>query len=559
MSATRIYSPDLKIPSWVFLLITAVYCCAFRVDIMDIDASQYAEISREMAKSHNWLQVFDHGKDYLDKPPFLFWLSALSIRIFGASNFAYRLPSLLFALLAIYATYRLCRLLYNESTARISALVLATCQGLFLWTNDVRTDTILMSCVITAIWCIREAETARRWYWVIGGTLAIACGMMTKGPIALFVPLFAFGSDWVLRRKWKLLFSPWHLLDAALIALFLIPMCIGLYQQFDLHPEKLIDGHHHTSGLKFFFWTQSFGRITGENSWNNGADPFFLLSSMSWAFLPWILLFVTALFLNVRNLFQQRLRLVEGQEFLTTGGFLLTYLSLCISKYQLPHYILVAFPLAAIVTGKLIYDLISSGKLPKMGRIFSWIQSSISALLMIGVLLILLIVFPAGPLAWIVYIIAIAVWAIVWIRNDQTKRILWVSGTTMILINIFLTNHFYYQLMKYQCGSVMGKYLYQHHIPANTVMSWNAGDPLECIHYYAKDTIENRGDYPVPIRHQTYMLTQVKQLSSLDSIHQAYSVLKKGRLFKVSELSPEFLNYKSRDQVTQEYCLIYLY
>jgi 4-amino-4-deoxy-L-arabinose transferase-like glycosyltransferase len=265
--AVKVYA---KVPFWIFLLVAALYFCAARVDIMDIDASQYAEISREMALSNDFLHIYDRGFDYLDKPPFLFWVTALSMKVFGATPFAYRLPSILFAPLAIYATYRLTKLLYNETTARIAALVLATSQGFFLWTNDVRTDMILTGCVATALWCIRECELKRRWPYVLGGTLAIACGMMTKGPIALFVPLFAFGADWVLRRKWKQLFSPWHLLDAALIAVFLIPMSIGLYQQFDLHHEKWIEGKQGTSGLRFFFWTQSFGRITGENNWDNG-------------------------------------------------------------------------------------------------------------------------------------------------------------------------------------------------------------------------------------------------------------------------------------------------
>src|SRR5690606_20684758 len=115
-----------------------------------------------------------------------------------------------------------------------------TCQGMFLMTNDIRTDTILMSCVITAIWMIREAELKRRWYWVLGGAASIAAGMMTKGPIALMMPMFCFGAHWVLKRQWRHIFDPRHLIYLVLIAIFLIPMCVGLYQQFDLHPEKWI-------------------------------------------------------------------------------------------------------------------------------------------------------------------------------------------------------------------------------------------------------------------------------------------------------------------------------
>ncbi len=525
---------------------------------MDIDASQYAEISREMALSGDYLHVYDRGMDYLDKPPFLFWVSSLSISAFGATNFAYRLPSILFAFLAIYATYRLTRLLYGESTARIAALVLATCQGLFLWTNDIRTDTILMSCVVTALWCIRECELKRRWYFVLGGTAAIACGMMTKGPIALLVPVFAFGADWVLRRKWRLLFSPWHLLDAAIIALLLIPMSIGLYEQFDMHPEKLIDGQHNVSGLKFFFWTQSFGRITGENTWENGADPLFLLNSMLWAFLPWILLFLTALFLNIRALLRQRFRLHEGQEWVSTGGFILTYLSLCLSRYQLPHYILVAFPLAAIVTAKLLHDLIVAGRYPKLYRAFSGIQHVISGLLLVAVLLILTIVFPAGIAGLLLWAAAVAIWLFFLLRKSLAGKMLWISAIAMILANFFLTHYFYYPLLQYQCGSVAGKYIREKGIPEGRVITWRVGDPLAGINYYARQIVNNSEDYPAPGVPGDHLLTARRNLPSLDSAGRPYEIVLEGRHFKVSEVTPLFLNHQTRDSATVPYCLVLL-
>ena len=165
-----------KIPNWVFVLLAILHLSAFRVDMMDIDATQYAEMSREMAESGSYLQLYDRGIDYLDKPPMLFWVSSLSMKVFGYNNFGYKLPSVLFALLAIYAVYRLTRLLYNDNTACMAALILGACQGMYLMTNDVRTDTILMSCVITALWMIKEAEIQRKWYWVLGGTAAIAAG-----------------------------------------------------------------------------------------------------------------------------------------------------------------------------------------------------------------------------------------------------------------------------------------------------------------------------------------------------------------------------------------------
>ena len=39
----------------------------FCIPLMDIDAAQYASISREMLERNSFLQIYDLGKDYLDK------------------------------------------------------------------------------------------------------------------------------------------------------------------------------------------------------------------------------------------------------------------------------------------------------------------------------------------------------------------------------------------------------------------------------------------------------------------------------------------------------------
>lgn len=523
---------------------------------MDVDAAQYAEISREMSITGDYLHIYDRGVDYLDKPPMLFWVTSLSIKAFGVNNFGYKLPSILFALLAMYATYRLARLLYDENTGRVAALVLGVCQGAFLMTNDVRTDTILMACVATALWAIKECEIRRRWQYVLLGTAAIAAGLMTKGPIALFVPLFAFGTDWLLHRKWKAIFNPWHLLDIVLIGIFLIPMCIGLYQQFDLHPEKIIEGKTGTSGLRFFFWTQSFGRITGESSWDNGADPSFLLVSMLWAFLPWIFLFLTALVINVRELITQKFRLSERREWVSTGGFILSYCALGLSHYQLPHYIFVAFPLAAVMVAGLFYRFYQERKFLKLARTMEVVQWVACALLMVGALLILLVVFPIGPLAFVIWSGGLVVIAL-FVRNKRKGRMVWLSAATMIVINIILTHHFYYNLLQYQVGSQVGRWARKSGIPASKLYAWKMNDPVESIHYYANGVVPTT-DNIFKAHTGDYVITMPEQLDSIALMGRQWDEVRRGSFFKVSEVTPQFLNYKARPKAVQTYCLIHL-
>jgi 4-amino-4-deoxy-L-arabinose transferase-like glycosyltransferase len=546
-----------KVPFWVFILIAILYFTSIRVDTMDVDASQYAEISREMMKSGDYLHVYDRGFDYLDKPPLLFWTSSVSMKIFGVNNFGYKFPSILFALLAIYSTYRLGKLLYGEVTGRMAALVLATCQGMLLMTNDVRCDTILMSCVITATWLIKEWYVQCKPMYILAGFLFIGLGMLTKGPIALMVPVFCFSSEWALKRQWRNFFRPVYLLGFVIIALVQLPMSIGLYQQFELHPEKLVNGKAHVSGLRFFYWSQSFGRITGESPWKNDVDLSFLLQNMLWSFVPWIFLFLTALIFNVAQLARQKFRLQPQQEWLTTGGFLLTYLALGSSAYQLPHYIFVAFPLAAIITAHLLFELIEEKKYRGLYKFMQPFHAVIIFLLLMASLALIVYAFPAGPVVIAIWVVGFLVWLFIAFRKNLAGKLLWLPASGLIIVNVFLTNHLYYNLLQYQAGSQVGRFIYTNRIPTDSVFIYKMEDPLNAIHFYAQGVIHdlNTIENLTPSKH---ILTMDGGLNDLKQKGYSLDIEKQGSLYKVSELTPEFLNPKTRDNAVKNYYLVRL-
>jgi len=559
-----------KIPFWVFIVIAVLYFTSIRVDTMDVDASQYAEMSREMLHSHNWLQLYDRGQEYLDKPPFLFWVTALSMKVLGVNNLGYKLPSILFGLWAIFATYRLARLLYNDTTARMAALILATCQGMFLMTNDIRCDTILMSWVITAIWLIKEWDVQRKMGCLLGGFAAIGMGMMTKGPIALMVPIFCFASDWVLKREWRKFFHPGYLLGILIIALILVPMSIGLYQQFDLHPEKMVNGKTGVSGLRFFYWGQSFGRITGESPWKNGATIGFLLLNMLWSFLPWIFVFVPAVVMNVIKVIQQKLRLRADQEFITTGGFLLAYLALGSSAYQLPHYIFVVFPLAAIITAQAIAAAIEHNTMAGLFKLIRPLLFGISSILLLAVAILISYVFPSGVFAIVLWVVCMALWLYLAFSKMVAGKLLWLPAAAMIMANIFVTNYLYYTLLQYQVGSQVGRYIKEHDVSSVGFVMYKMDDPVNSINFYANKTL-TATDTLIELTGRSYVLTMDRGIAELKKAGykeayndhsnicgHSYYIIKKGEQFKVSELTAPFLNPRTRSTETKPYYLLRL-
>lgn len=546
-----------RIPLWIFILISLVYFTAARVDIMDIDASQYAEISREMAESGSFLQIYDRGRDYLDKPPFLFWVSALSMKLFGANNFGYRFPSILFAIWALFATYRLARSLYDEHTGRLATLVLGCCQGMFLMTNDVRTDTILMSWTVTAIWLIREWEVSRKRRYFFAGCAAVAFGMMTKGPIALMVSVFCFMAHWAMTRQWNMFFRPLYIPGILLIGLLLVPMSIGLYQQYDLHPEKLVDGKTGVSGLRFFFWTQSFGRITGENVWDNNAPFSFLYENMLWAFLPWIILFTVALVVRISDLFRRKEPGKDRAEWISPGGFILAYLALGSSSYQLPHYIFIVFPLASIMVAALLRRF-AGGEFRKLGSLMTGTQVVVSLLLLVVAMLTFTYIFRGAWWCWAIWGAGILSWGYLFRKERGVGRMVWLSAVAMIAANLIMTNHFYYTLLsRYQAGSNLGRYIARHDLPADSLRIYKMDDPVNILHFYAGRVVKKVDSFErLPLVPGMMVATGKSGLQEFRQHGIRFEVMHQGRLFKGSELTPEFINPATRREALKAFYLV---
>lgn len=124
-----------------------------------------------------------------------------------------------------------------------------TSAAFLIMTNDVRCDTILTGSVITAIWSGSAWMERRRWWPLIGCALAIAVGMLAKGPGA--------GSSGA-RVGWRgdlqtaLEDPPKRSTPFGWIPLIvgtaLVPMCIGLYEQHGMHGSGSTSGSRASGG-----------------------------------------------------------------------------------------------------------------------------------------------------------------------------------------------------------------------------------------------------------------------------------------------------------------------
>ena len=129
---------------WLILIIATLYLCYFHnlgaIGLVGPDEPRYAWIAREMHESGDWVTPRLYGKPWFEKPPLLYWGTALSFKLFGVSDAAARLPSAFAALLATLAMAWLAWRVYGAWTARWLLLLLPTTVGMIGFSHAVATD-----------------------------------------------------------------------------------------------------------------------------------------------------------------------------------------------------------------------------------------------------------------------------------------------------------------------------------------------------------------------------------------------------------------------------------
>ncbi len=546
---------------FIYSLLAACLICVIGmlgIPLIDIDAAQYASMSREMASTGNYLQLYDLGKDYLDKPPLLFWLSSISIQLFGVHDWAYRLPSILCLGLALWSVYRFTLLYYNELTAQFSVLVLASSQAFILMAHDVRCDTMLMGFVMFSIWQLAAWYQSNAWKHFVMAFIGIGLGMLTKGPIAIVVPGVSFAIHFLLQRNWKQFFRWEYIIGVLIVGILLIPMSIGLYTQFDLQPGKIIHGVPIKSGLRFYYWTQSFGRYTGENVFNEMNHFTFLLENMLWSFLPWIFIFLITLVLSIKDLIKSKFKLQIHEEFITVGGFILTYCMLARSQAQLPHYIFVVLPLAAIVTAKGLHQIYFSERFLKLKKVALYFHGFIFTLLWAAANMIVLFVFTDMP----VYVKIVTILGTVYFLyllffyKGQAPKFISLALYTILGVNFILNTSFYPRLLNYELGVSAAAFINQNKLPKNSVYLYEI-DESRALHFYGNHSFERLFDSSMLTPGQI-LITKASSFTKLQQQFPGSTILHKNAYFGVSMLTLPFLNPATRDKEVTPYIIVTL-
>jgi 4-amino-4-deoxy-L-arabinose transferase-like glycosyltransferase len=198
----------------------------------DVDAVQ-AQIARNMLTSGNWVTARLDGVIYLEKSPLIYWLMAISYKIFGVHDWAARIPIVLSCIGVAWLTAAFGMWAFGKRAGFYAGLCLATCVGLWLFTRILIPDVMLTFTVTLAMWallrCLEEDEPhPRLWAAILAASLGV--GLLWKSLIGLVFPIAASGIYLIVTRQlfcartWKrlrpftglgiilLIAAPWHIL-----------------------------------------------------------------------------------------------------------------------------------------------------------------------------------------------------------------------------------------------------------------------------------------------------------------------------------------------------------
>lgn len=530
----------MRIYRFAFPILLLLYIAYLPLDVLEVDAAQYASIAREMNERGDFLQVYHRGEDYLDKPPLLFWLASLSFSMFGVSTWAYKLPAFLALLLALISTYRFTKIWYSAQTALLATLLLGSSQAFFLLVNDVRTDGLLLSALIGSLAQISDYWKNKKNTSLLLAAFFVGLGMLAKGPIALVFFGFAVGGHVLVRREWKLLFSVQWFSFLGIILLVLLPMCIGLYQQFDLHPEKTVYGLQGPSGLEFYFWTQSFGRITGEIYWKNDTSFLYFFHTILWDFQPWILFLIPALFYKIT-------RFRQSTEWMSLAVFILGFASLSLSNYKLPHYIFPLLPFSSILLAD--YLVSTSWKNKAILRLQKLHFASLHVFFFL--LVCSLFFFFDAPNSWFIWLVGIG-WLLLssipfLFRSSWQKTV--ISGLIASLFFTFSLRYYLYPAwFSYQSTSILGKEIHAQKWPVDRIFCYR-------VHGHSLDFYAQR---IIPfvtlssLEKNTYIYTDVVGKKEIEANWNGnIEVMQTFSHFPVSKLTVPFLRKDTREQTLE--------
>lgn len=371
--------------SWPGAALLVVLCACvflpglFTLPPVDRDESRFAQASRQMLESNDWVIPRVQDRPRLNKPPLIYWLQASSAKVFGdpvdgrlGNIWVYRVPSAVCALLTVLLVWRLGLKMMDARAAVLAGAMLAVSPMLVWDAHQARADQLLVLTVALAQFCLfqvfRAATSAdpgrarQSWPWALGLWLSIGLGVLTKGPITPLVSLLTVLGICIATGRWV-----WTLRTHFLGGLVLVSVMMGPW-------VWAVANRVGWENYRELIWNETIGRSTepAEGHWGPPGYHLVLVAVLFW---PGVLLTAAAVAHAWRRARSDaagaggvfgRVRLAlrgRGVDVFLLAWIVPAWVMFELISTKLPHYPLVLYPALALLSARTVYSA-TAGSLP---------------------------------------------------------------------------------------------------------------------------------------------------------------------------------------------------
>ncbi len=325
---------------WLFVVIVVLSIGLGAFPLLDPDEGRNAEVGREMALTNDYVMPRLDALPYLDKPIVYFAAEAAAMEVLGPTETAARLPALLFTFATAAFVYWFARRLWTANEAMIAAIVTLATPLTIAFSRTVIFDSALAFFITVAIGCFYLAvegapasspagppPSRRRDAAALYATLAwaaIGLGVITKGPVAIAVPLLVAIPYAIWRKRSGAL---WSFAGIAVFALVIAPWVWAISRAV---PDF----------LNYVLVTETAERLATKALKRTG-PPWYFLPFLIGGALPWSVVVLGAKW-------EKR----EKTNLFLILWVLVPLLFFSLSQSKRPQYILPLMPAIALLTSR---------------------------------------------------------------------------------------------------------------------------------------------------------------------------------------------------------------
>ena len=316
------------------LLLAAVLALAFDLGgypLFDPDEGRNAEVAREMAATNDYVLPHFDGLPYLDKPIVYFASAAAVMEVLGPTETAARLPAFVFTLATLVVVVWFVRRRWGTDAGWLAALALATMPLVLAYARTTIMDSALAFCTTLAILAFWDERPVLAW-------AAIGLGAITKGPVAILIPLATLiPYSLITGQRLRRLFP---LAGLAVFAVVALPWFLAVSQRVPEFPH-------------YVFVRETFERVTTK-SFHRTAPFWYYLPIVPVAAFPWIVPALAGL-KNWRWTWQaRRVNPLAQESLFLTCWVLGPLLFFTLNQSKLPQYVLPLMPPFALAAARLL-------------------------------------------------------------------------------------------------------------------------------------------------------------------------------------------------------------